>query len=102
MHGFVNLVLAATLLYTGRGGALEAEILIDAGDPAQFSFADSRLCWGGRAFSTADITSARQALLRSIGSCSFDEPAAELRQVFGFDVSTSSPGGEAASRMAQS
>jgi hypothetical protein len=102
MHGFVNLVLAATLLQTGRGGALEAEILLDAGDPAQFSFADSRLCWGGRAFSTADIASARQALLRSIGSCSFDEPAAELRQVFGFDVAASSPGDEAAARTGHS
>ena len=89
MHGFVNLVLAATLLYTGPGGGVETEILLEAGDPGQFSFADSRLCWGGRGFSTADIAAARRALLRSIGSCSFEDPVAELRQVFAYEASTS-------------
>ena len=86
MHGFLNLVLAATLLHTGRGGALEAEILLEADDPHQFSFAESRLCWGGRGFTSGDVAAARRALLRSVGSCSFEEPVSELRSVFAYDA----------------
>ena len=89
MHGFLNLLLAATLVHTGRGGAIEAEILLEADDPRQFSFAESRLCWGGRGFSTGDIAAARRTLLRSVGSCSFEEPVSELRRVFAYDASAS-------------
>jgi hypothetical protein len=89
MHGFVNLVLAAALLFTGRGAVEDAEILLEGDDPRQFSFRDSRLCWGGRAFTSDDLSAARKGLLRSVGSCSFEEPVSEVRRVFSFDAATS-------------
>jgi hypothetical protein len=81
MHGFVNVLVAATLAQAHALPPADlARILADesAGD---FHFTDERLAWDGLSASPDGIHRARQSALRSFGSCSFDEPIADLVQL---------------------
>ena len=79
MHGFVNLFAAGAL---ARAHALSAEQIRDVladEDPEHFAFGAAGLHWSGRFVATAEIAAARQQAVLSFGSCSFDEPRADLR-----------------------
>lgn len=88
MHGFVNVFLAAAaawaLLYDeAAGAAVEppaavADILEER-DPSAFVPAGSAMRWRDVVIPAADIARARGALARSFGSCSFEEPMADLQ-----------------------
>ena len=78
MHGFVNLVLAATLLTAGRIDEDLAEALLDDDRPEAFKFGGRAGSWLNAVVTYSEIAHARRALLRSVGSCSFDEPVTEL------------------------
>lgn len=80
MHGFLNVFCAAALAYHGMDQAHVAELL-DETDAAKFEFSDAGLLWNGHRLSASQIHSARREFAHSFGSCSFEEPINELREL---------------------
>jgi hypothetical protein len=74
MHGFVNVFLAAAL------GAHMEEILMED-DPHAFSFDDEAAAWRGHAVRTEELARVRREFAISFGSCSFEEPIADLKEL---------------------
>jgi hypothetical protein len=79
MHGFVNFFLACALLHARAIDQDAAARLLDEADPAAFDFGDDRAAWRGRSADLDAIARARQHFALSYGSCSFEEPVADLR-----------------------
>jgi hypothetical protein len=77
MHGFLNVFLAAAFAWHGERPI--APILCET-DPAAFRF-DDRAHWRGQSLSGAQITEARTNFAHSFGSCSFEEPIADLQEL---------------------
>jgi hypothetical protein len=73
MHGFLNVFLAAALLYWRRIDEAAAAALLDERDPRSFTFSGGSASWDGCGVTTAEIAEARRFAL-GFGSCSFDEP----------------------------
>ncbi len=79
VHGFVNLLAAVVLARThGFDSTGVAEVLADE-DPGAFTFTDSGFAWRDHPASLEALAAARRFGLSSFGSCSVDEPMAELR-----------------------
>jgi hypothetical protein len=80
MYGFLNIAAAAALIMTGAG---EHDVLplLREGSPDAFQFDDRHVMWNGRAVSLDDLTTTREALFRSFGTCSLEEPIAELKRL---------------------
>jgi hypothetical protein len=81
MHGFINLLVSAALLYAGQADTDIATRVLSETDSAAFELGDDSLAWRGHRVTTADVVAARAGLLRSFGSCSFEEPIDELRRL---------------------
>lgn len=77
MYGYLNVLLAAAVLRDGGTTAEAEQVLLDS-DAASLTFADDAIRWHGRAFPVA-LLRATRAALAGFGSCSFREPAGELR-----------------------
>jgi hypothetical protein len=77
MHGFINVFLAAAFLWHGERAI--APILAET-DPAAFRF-DDRAHWRDLSLSTDQVIAARAHFAHSFGSCSFEEPIADLQQL---------------------
>ena len=77
MHGFVNLFVAAAFAWLGSDNAAVAGVLHEC-DPESFDFLDESLSWRGRSVSTSQLAAARRDFAHSFGSCSFEEPVAEM------------------------
>lgn len=78
-HGFLG-VLAASLL--AHGGEEDPARLVDVlclADPHRFEFGDEDAVIAGRSIHADAIDAMRMSLMNSFGSCSFDEPRADLR-----------------------
>jgi hypothetical protein len=78
MYGYLNLLLATAFtlrddLETARGALLES-------DASAFYFDDTGVYYDNKRLAIKDLHATR-ALLRSIGSCSFEEPTRELLAV---------------------
>jgi len=81
MHGFLNVFLGAALHYADViDGAALLECLRET-DPASFAFTDDRASWKDHALTTHQLVQAREAFCVSYGSCSFDEPIADLKKL---------------------
>lgn len=80
MFGFINIFLAATLTQKGTPAEVVAALLLDR-DPANFHCSSQVISWREHAFAPAELSKARQTLLRSFGSCSFTEPIDGLEAV---------------------
>ena len=78
MHGFVNLVLAATLLAAGKIDEPLADACLDDDRPEAFKLSGRAGAWLNGVVTYSELSHARRSLLRSVGSCSFDEPVAEI------------------------
>lgn len=78
MFGFLNVLLAAALAHAG---AEEQEIVASLELPSaeDVAFHDTGVRWRDRRLSTTLLRESRRALLRSFGSCSFEEPVRDLR-----------------------
>lgn len=79
MHGFINLLVAAAAVWTHGSGPAHLEPMLCERDPAQFRFTDEGVRWRDVFVETALLAETREAFLLSFGSCSFDEPVADLR-----------------------
>ncbi|HVW83936.1 MAG TPA: hypothetical protein VHB50_04625 [Bryobacteraceae bacterium] len=80
MHGFVNLLLAATLIWHG-GSTDEARDTLDETNPAAFRFEDSGVRWHSHHFFDGQLAAARRNFAIGFGSCSFEEPLEDLRRL---------------------
>lgn len=78
MHGFVNLFLTAVVLNSGGSEGQARAILEDTAVDA-FEFSDATVRWRSIHLTTAQIRDARQNFAISFGSCSFEEPIADLK-----------------------
>jgi hypothetical protein len=80
MHGFVNLLFATAVARRDPSvttGTLSA--ILDESSPAAFAIDEEGLGWKDIRLSRDDLASSRAQSLRSIGSCSFQEPVEDLR-----------------------
>lgn len=77
MYGFLNLFLAAALLYDGVEESALAPLLEER-DPAAIAVEDDAIAWRGHRVTTDEIARARSAFAGSFGSCSFAEPVQDL------------------------
>lgn len=78
MFGFLNVLLATGLLSAGMTDA-DATRLLDERDPAAFFIAPDKIRWRDATFDEDNVRSLRDRCMASFGSCSFTEPADELR-----------------------
>jgi hypothetical protein len=80
MHGFINLLVATTA--ARRDPAIPIDTLcamLDESSPAAFTIDGETITWKDVRLSRDDLVTARAQALRSVGSCSFEEPVADLR-----------------------
>ena len=78
MHGFLNILIAAA---AAKAGAMELqlpEILAERGERA-FAFHKHGLNWRRLKISNRQLREAREQVVMSFGSCSFDQPVEEPR-----------------------
>ncbi|HEX8153208.1 MAG TPA: hypothetical protein VF698_08795 [Thermoanaerobaculia bacterium] len=73
MHGFLNVFVAA--LFPDEAH----EVLVSGAD--DFRFDDDALHWRGRSARVADVEAMRRDVAISFGSCSFEEPIADLQEL---------------------
>jgi hypothetical protein len=78
MHGFLNVFLASTLMYCG-GTKNDAIRLLEEQSPDAFRFNDAGVHWHDHCLNTDQIARARKNFALGFGSCSFEEPIADLQ-----------------------
>ncbi len=81
MHGFVNVFVAAALIFANRLEADRAAEVLDDRTPGNFHFTDEGVRWNGQFLEVAQIARAREAFCLSYGSCSFEEPVEDLKRL---------------------
>ena len=81
MHGFINLLVAATLASVDASETALIEAVLEEVDPAAFSFNGRTIGWRERKLSTAEIVAARRRTLVSFGSCYVEQPRLELQKL---------------------
>ncbi|HTV09065.1 MAG TPA: hypothetical protein VMD97_08505 [Candidatus Aquilonibacter sp.] len=77
MHGFVNFFVAAMLAMRGEDEKVLACLL--EMDPEAFVAGEKFAAWGEDRFGLAEMEGMRESFVMSFGSCSFEEPMADLR-----------------------
>lgn len=80
MFGFLNIFLAAALIRQGGSDAAVLDLLHET-ESENFSNPPGEITWRGFRFTATDLSTTRQQLCRSFGSCSFTEPLAGLRSL---------------------
>jgi len=78
MHGFVNVFLAAAFARAGWSAAQLGNVL-DEQSLSAFGFGPEAASWRGHRLAIAALQASRMEFLISFGSCSFEEPIAELQ-----------------------
>jgi hypothetical protein len=73
MHGFLNVFLAAAMTE-------DAEAILRETDPKAFTFDDDGANWRGRRVSLGELKAMREFAI-SFGSCSFEEPIQDLKEL---------------------
>ncbi len=80
MHGFLNVFSAAAFAWHGLDQDAVSELLEET-RPAALEFAEAGFTWKGHCLTTSQIHAARCEFAHSFGSCSFEEPVADLREL---------------------
>jgi hypothetical protein len=74
MHGFINVFMAAAFPH-------DAERILVEEDPRAFRFEDEFAFWREKAVTTEHLAQIRREFALSFGSCSFEEPVNELKEL---------------------
>ncbi|HJQ36541.1 MAG TPA: hypothetical protein VKB93_05340 [Thermoanaerobaculia bacterium] len=74
MHGFVNVFIAAAMVE-------HAEEILREEDATAFAFTDEHVSWRGHKVGTEDLAKTRKEFALSFGSCSFEEPIDDLKEL---------------------
>ena len=80
MFGFLNVFVAAALLFRGENITLAREVLEES-DAATFRISEHTIEWRGIKLSADELRNIRSEFAISFGSCSFREPVDELREL---------------------
>lgn len=81
MYGFVNVFLTAAFIRIKGANDAEARALLTEEEPDNFKWCDDVVSWKGHGLETGHLAAAREQFCQSFGSCSFDEPTADLRKL---------------------
>jgi hypothetical protein len=81
MHGFINVFGAGIIAFRHAISDHELKKIISEEDPSKFVFTEEGFEWGEWKCSLAEIHGARNSLVQSVGSCSFDEPVDDLKKL---------------------
>jgi hypothetical protein len=81
MHGFLNIFVAAALVQNPSFLENGLPLVLEDENPKSFQFDDGGLSWQGVSATFDQIVAARQNLIASFGSCSFEEPLSDLREL---------------------
>jgi hypothetical protein len=81
MHGFVNVFLAGALALGGAPSARQLLDLLTESDPANLVIIENGILWRDEFLSADLLQTTRKTLALSFGSCSFEEPLADLREL---------------------
>ncbi|HUP60997.1 MAG TPA: hypothetical protein VNA69_11315 [Thermoanaerobaculia bacterium] len=74
MHGFINVFLAAAVVD-------RAEEILRETDARSFFFGDDGASWRGHHIGIDELATVRRTFALSFGSCSFEEPIADLKEL---------------------
>jgi hypothetical protein len=74
MHGFLNVFLAAAMID-------HADEILAERDARAFQFDDDSASWRGHRVSTEELRTMRRDFATSFGSCSFEEPINDLKEL---------------------
>jgi hypothetical protein len=80
MYGFLNVFLAATLLYGGQSDDV-ALLALEETDPSAFTFEEDAIHWRDTRLDAEQVSACRAEFAISFGSCSFREPIDELARL---------------------
>jgi len=78
MHGFINVLMASALAYHGHK---DIEPVLNETEASNFKFGNEQACYKSNCLSINQIIEARHQFIHSVGSCSFDEPVHDLKQL---------------------
>lgn len=78
-HGFVAVLAGAAVAARGEADAVVAACLTD--EPAAFGMTDEGLRWRDVWVDAGELAAVRERGFRGVGSCSFDEPVADLEEL---------------------
>ena len=78
MFGFLNLLLATMIAREG-GGQKDIVAALEEREPTALTANDEAVVWRGRAFRVASLRAGRTRSITGFGSCSFNEPVADLK-----------------------
>lgn len=78
MHGFLNVLLLAALAYQSRIRCDEAVAILEERSHHSFQFTDTTISWREHSLTSSEIEHSRQQFFHSFGSCSIQEPIADL------------------------
>ena len=81
MHGFLNVFGAALLHYSSGLEESELSDILSDEDPESFSFSDTDFSWKGHSVKQQEIHMLRTLSVTSFGSCSFDDPVEDLKEL---------------------
>ncbi len=81
MHGFLNVAVLAALLYWQKITPQEAIEVLQNSNSSSFHFTADAITWRDYHLNIAEIEQARQYFFRSFGSCSFQQPVDELKNL---------------------
>jgi hypothetical protein len=80
MYGFLNVFLAASLVYAGESEETALAVLQEE-DPLAFSFSDDAIVWRDMRVEAEQIQASRADFAIAFGSCSFREPVDEIENL---------------------
>lgn len=79
MHGFLNLFGAAVLAHAHDLDANSIGCILNDEQAEHFRFDEDSFCWQNVSAQASEIDAARREFAHSFGSCSFEEPVADLQ-----------------------
>jgi hypothetical protein len=79
-HGFLNLFVAGVALHAGALDAARVADIVAESDPRAFVVDPTHVAWRGVRVEAEQVGAARERCV-SFGSCSFDEPVNDLREL---------------------
>ena len=81
MQGFLNLSILTALVDGQKINQSEALTVLQESSLNNFQFQEDKIAWKDHYLNLAEIQKTRQYFFRSFGSCSFQEPIDELREL---------------------
>ncbi len=85
MFGFLNVFLAASWIRLGVDPKALLPLLEEQ-DARSFTITEQQICWNGYRLTAAKLEQVRSGFAISFGSCSFEEPIADLQALHWLDA----------------